>query len=222
MTSETSTAMLACATLKDEIEEVIRRKGARLSVRYLPVRHNRPTEMREMIAAAVRQLSNAGTILLAYGYCGGGLEGICSPTATLVIPKAHDCIDCLLPESYRDAAFRAGRFFLTGGWLRDEKSLIRELKSLEHVLDDKRRSEYIQSVYGGYHRLTLIDDGAYSVGKVLPLAEEASGMLHLPVERITGSLSIMEKLIDGTWDENFLVVPPGQRITGESLVCLNV
>ena len=88
MITDARTAMLACATLKDEIEAVIRLTKTQLKVRYLPVMHDRPDEMREMIGRAVDEIKDARYILLAYGYCGGGLEGIGSQTSTLVIPKA--------------------------------------------------------------------------------------------------------------------------------------
>ncbi len=218
MITDARTAMLACATLKDEIEAVIRLTKPQIKVRYLSVMHDRPDEMRGMIGRAVDALRDARYILLAYGYCGGGLEGIGSQTSTLVIPKAHDCIDCLLPENHRNAQYRAGRYFLTGGWLRGEKNITREIKKLKQTLDEKRRADYLKAVYGGYRSLTLIDDGAYSLEQVLPLAEDAAEALELPVERTKGSLSTIEKLITGNWDDDFLIVSPGERITREVII----
>ena len=218
MTSEARRMMLACVTLKDEIEEVFSRTGKRLPVRYLPVRHDCPADMRAMLLRAIDELADADFILLAYGYCGGGLEGIGSSSSTLVVPKVHDCIDCLLTEEHRNADFRAGRYFLTRGWLRGEKSIARELKKLKQTLDEKCRSDYINAVYGGYRSLTLINDGAYPIEEAFFSAKEAAGALNLPVEQVNGTLSRIEKLITGRWDEDFLIVPPGKRIKRENLI----
>ena len=218
MISGAQSVLLACETLKDETEEVFSRPGKRLPVRYLPVRHDRPADMRAMLTRTIDEHADADFILLAYGYCGGGLEGIGSPSSTLVVPKVHDCIDCLLTEEHRNADFRTGRYFLTRGWLRGKKNLPKKLKALSQSLGEKRSAEYIKTVYGGYRSLTLLDDGAYPIKEVFSPAKEAAGMLNLPVEQVNGTLSRIEKLITGRWDEDFLIAAPGQCVKREALI----
>ena len=65
-------------------------------------------------------------ILLGYGLCGNGLDGLTARHTRLVLPRAHDCIALLMGsrERYR-AYFEAnpGTYYRSTGWLERGKGL---------------------------------------------------------------------------------------------------
>jgi len=69
-------------------------------------------------------------IILAYGYCSGGVEGLKTKLAKLVVPKIHDCIPLLLGETTEEIANKAKNetianfknnrdktYYLSRGWI---------------------------------------------------------------------------------------------------------
>ncbi|MFQ9491296.1 MAG: DUF1638 domain-containing protein [Bilophila wadsworthia] len=56
--------------------------------------HDTPDELRRRVQQAVDALEAKGetVIFLAYGLCGRGLTGVTGHTATLILPRVHDCI----------------------------------------------------------------------------------------------------------------------------------
>jgi len=65
----------------------------------------------------------------------------------------------------------------------------------------------------GYHSLCLIDYASTKEdllwSKVQLLAEEFA----LKPQRITGSLIILEKLFARVWDDDFILLPAGEKLT---------
>ena len=59
-------------------------------------------------------------ILLGYGLCGNGLDGLTARHTRLVLPRAHDCIALLMGSRERYQAYfdgNPGTFYRSTGWL---------------------------------------------------------------------------------------------------------
>ncbi len=205
--------VVACVTLKDELAAAMETCHSSLTVRWLPVKHDTPDEMRKMIQHTIDSQTQADTILLAYGCCGGGLVGIKSDNARLVIPRAADCIALLLNNQPDLERLRTRGYFLTRGWLNGEKSLEKSLDAVARQYGPKKMEDWIRAVYGGYQALFLIDTGAYAFAQEKHRVGQLARRLGLKPRGIAGDISLLKRLVSGQWDSRFIIKKPGTQTT---------
>jgi len=61
-----------------------------------------------------------------------------------------------------------------------------------------------------YTRVAVIDTGTYDLVKAQEYVDTVAEFYGLPITRITGSLRLLEKLIRGPHDEEFIIIEPGE------------
>jgi hypothetical protein len=66
-----------------------------------------------------------------------------------------------------------------------------------------------------YTRLAFINTGDYNLDQYRDYARRASEKFDLRYEEIDGSPALVQKMIAGPWDDEFVVVQPGETITYE-------
>lgn len=204
--------LVACVTLRNEIDKIIKEKNLNLPVHWMRNMHDDPDGMRKMLAEKIASLdSGPGTILLAYGRCGGGTSGISCRYKNLVIPKCGDCIDLLLAGTKDYERLRRDSFFVTRGWLDGEKNIRRQAKLARERLGEKRGGEYMKLLYGRYRHLAIVDTGTDDLISLKGKAEETAECAGISPDIlcVSGSLKRLEKLLTGPWDDGFIVLPPG-------------
>jgi len=64
--------------------------------------HNTPAKLKEKLQELITEHQDKDEILLSFGLCGNGTDGIISEKATLVMPKFDDCINMLLCKGKRE------------------------------------------------------------------------------------------------------------------------
>jgi len=165
--------------------------------------------------------------LLGYGLCSNGIVGL-SAKIHIVVPRGHDCITLLLGskdkyQEYFDS--HRGVYWYSPGWIESGKQpskeryekLLEEYK--EKYGDDNAQylMEVEQSWIKEYNWATFIDWGLTDSSAYKNYTKRCAEFLHWKYEELKGSPGLMQKLIDGDWNESeFLVVKPGQKI-GEDL-----
>ena len=60
-----------------------------------------------------------------------------------------------------------------------------------------------------YTRVAVIDTGTYDLVKAQEYVDTVAEFYGLPIANITGSLRLLDKLIHGPHDDEFIVVEPG-------------
>ena len=116
--------LIACEVFRPELERLTRAMRNAPEVTYLEQGlHDTPDELRRRVQQAVDALEAKGetVIFLAYGLCGRGLTGVTGHTATLILPRVHDCIPVLLgatQEQANESSLGGGTYWLSPGWLR--------------------------------------------------------------------------------------------------------
>lgn len=197
--------------------------------------HIWPDKLRDRIQERIDAASQDSydNLLLGYGLCGQATNGLVARGIPLVIPRAHDCITFYLGsrERYQDEHEKhPGTIWYTKDYVertRDSDDMVplgadivTDLPSVYEKYVEKygkSNADYLMEVMGEwqkhYERAAFVDQG---VGDVT--AEEAKARLDAErrgwrFEKMAGDLVLIRRLLFGDWDEDFLTVQPGERIT---------
>jgi hypothetical protein len=173
-------------------------------------------------------------VVLGYGLCSNGTEGIVAREAPVVVPRAHDCITLLLGSRERYAAefnARPGTYYSSAGWCeRDHDTIgprepgIMDAMGLSGSYEEyverygRENAEYLMEVLRGglkhYDRIAFIRTGLGGETEARREAEERAAREGWSLEVLEGDLSLVERLVSGDWDDGFVVLGPGEALAG--------
>jgi len=184
---------------------------------------------------------NYDAILLGYARCNDGVAGLRAGGIPLVIPRAHDCITMFFGsrgayQEYFDA--NPGTYYMTTGWIErgdydpsgksmQQQSPVGQAGVLEKLgLGDsyeemvekygKDNADYIVESMGNwrdaYSKVLYLKMGVCDEAEFVEIATERAGENNWDLEVRDGDISLLEKLFGGRWDDDFLIVGPGQSI----------
>jgi hypothetical protein len=205
----TDVKIIACKTICDEVESL---RGD-IEVEYCDgFLHDTPEKLRDTLNERIQRTSGDTTILLGYGRCSNGTAGLEAGPHRLIMPACDDCIALLLGSRrvyQREFAEHPGTYYYTRGWAEELEDPYREyLKMIPRIGEEKaRRVAYM--MLESYTRVAIIDTGTYDMAKCEAYVQTVSEFYGLPVHKLRGSLRILEKLLRGPHDSEFLVVEPG-------------
>jgi hypothetical protein len=168
-------------------------------------------------------------ILLGYGLCGNGLDGLTARQTRLVLPRAHDCIALLMGSAERYQAYfegNPGTFYRSTGWLERGKGLqqlthstMGSDESLEAMIrkygedDGRYLYEEMTRCLAQYGKLTFIETGLEAGGTSIAEAAAEAPEKGWSFERLRGDLAWLRRMVEGEWTEaEFVVAGPGQQI----------
>ncbi len=181
--------------------------------------HLHPSDLRESLQRKIEQTSqDVDVLLLGYGLCSMAVVGLRATNATLVIPRTDDCIGIFLGSC---AAYRAqveqepGTYYLTKGWIEVGDSPFEEYHRLVKKYDEAKAERMIHLMLKNYKRLAFINTGQHEIERYRIYAYKTAERFGLHFEEIQGSSVLVRKMVFGPWDEEFVVVPPGQIVRFE-------
>lgn len=227
--------VIACDVLFREVSDCAAHSRNVISTQYL-IRglHDNPEVLREALQRLIDETENEDdsfdAILLGYGLCNNAIAGLRARRIPLVIPRAHDCITLFLgsrEEYSRQFRREPGTYYYTSGWIERAGSRT-ERKAAQGEGLGKKFQEYAekygeenarylmeieQSWVTNYSRAAYID---LDLTHFLRYDEEAKKVAREKswrYEELKGDIRLIRDLINGEWrDEDFLVVPPGERV----------
>lgn len=201
--------IIACETLRDEITRV----AADLEVEYCEgLLHDYPNRLRETVQGRIDATVGERTILLAYGRCSNGLTGLRAGRHRLVLPAVDDCIALLLgsrDEYLRQFSAQPGTYYYTRGWIEYIDDPYREYLEMVPRYGEVKARRIAHLILANYTRVAVIDTGTYALDDCREYLETVSGFYDLPLEVLPGSLRLLEHLVRGPHDGEFIVVEPG-------------
>jgi hypothetical protein len=215
------TIIIACHTIADEVNLAISTTGVSHPVCWTDSKlHAKPENLREHVQSVLNRISNVETVLLAFGYCGAGLVGVKSDGARLVLPKVEDCISLVLgsEERRRQHSVATASYYLTRGWIESEKNIADEWAYAIRRFGMERGRKLMRSMLKHYRQLTLIDTGAYDITSYQARTKILAEDLNLINRTVDGSQRLLEKLLVGPWDDEFLVIEPGREVTRDEFL----
>lgn len=215
-----STIILACQTIKDEVELAIKETGVDFPVFLIESGlHNYPNLLHKRIQEELNRVLNVKNILMAFGLCGNSLMGISSPNARIIVPRVDDCISLILGslEMRHKICKETGTYFITKGWLDNEQNILTEFERMVERFGHDRALKVIKSLLRHYHRFMLVDTGAYPLDDVRRKTREMADLFGLKYEETVGTSRYLKKLLAGPWDEEFVILEPGEVMTFERM-----
>ena len=196
--------------------------------------HNHPPDLRTQLQAEV-DATPAGydAIVLAYGLCGGATAGIVAGELPVVMPRAHDCITVFLGsrERYqREFTSSPGTYWYVQDYLeRDDGSGggmlgpgVPTSEQLEETYQQylakygKDNADYLMETLGAfadhYDRAAFIDLGVGDPSEIEAKARGEAEKRGWAFEKVKGSLELVRRLLAGDWEDDFLVLQPGEKL----------
>ena len=181
--------------------------------------HVNPDKLKKTLQEKINASNNGkGTILLGYGLCSRAVVGLRSETCSLVVPRVDDCISIFLgsrDDYLRQMKAEPGTYYLTKGWIETGDDLFGSYHQMVERYGPEQTERLIKRMLQNYTRLVLINTGKYQIEHYREYSKQMASRYDLRFEEISGSPTLVDKMVNGPWDEDFVVVPPGQVISYE-------
>ncbi len=179
--------------------------------------HLNPERLKEAIRAAVADADKPGaTIVLGYGMCSNAVLGLKTEHATLVVPKVDDCVAMMLGSNEAFAAEsekERGSYFVAKAYLEECDTIMSEHEKLVEKRGRERAEKMMRLLLNHYTRIVLIDTGRYDLEPYRARVAGFAETFDLAVEEVPGTTRILDALVAGAWDGDFVVAQPGHELT---------
>lgn len=216
MTWMENTVVLACATIRDELDLIHWELACPYPIVWVTEnRHDAPDRLRQILQRHLNELAGYERVLMSFGICGQATLGLQTRDFQLILPRIDDCISLLLGSSWYKAACQRGTpaLFLTTGWLDSQWGIEHELARLDKKYGGTKAAKLQQQIYGEFSCLCLIDTGSYSLEVIQERSAAISSRLHLEQKTVQGDLGLLRKLLTGPWDHSFIQVGAHSELT---------
>ena len=121
--------VISCKVFENLIEEFLP-DGFASQITFLDYGlHAVPQNLTSVLQASIDSLEEPSLVVLGYGLCGNGLNGIRSGRHTLLVARMDDCIAMFLGsyKSYvEEFKKEPGTYYLTKGWLESGSNPLKE------------------------------------------------------------------------------------------------
>lgn len=210
--------ILACSALSHYVKAAQKKKKT-----YYPVieidrnYHDRPKLLRSLLEEALAKFpEDTDTILVAMGACGNCWEGM-TIDKKLVIPRMDDCVTILLHKNdeWHPNLKKPGHFYQIDE--DNEHFLLTTIyKKAVEKYGERRAKRICGMMFESYTNVDVVDTGVfdcYTEEFVAKMRKEAD-FINVPLNFVEGSNLVMEKLVSGQWDEQFIIIEPGTAVEG--------
>jgi len=221
---ENPRVIIACRVMKLEMDALAAGHPG-LELRYLDQNmHEKPAQMPGVIQEEIDKAEPyAGQIVLGYGLCSNGIEGIKAPRQGLIIPRVHDCIALFIGsrEGY-DEVFRQhpGTYYLTPGWVEDRKDPLGYMESTYLPKMGREKAEWgIREELKNYTRIVLIDTQSADMAPLRAIARENARFLDKTYVELTGKTDYFQKILFGPYPQgDFIHLEAGEIMRQEMII----
>ena len=230
---------LACESLARAAYFCAAQSPPLVDVELLPFGlHATPAKLRRRLQERIDAISSAdcGAIVLAFGLCGKATAGLAARAVPLVLPRAHDCVTLFLGsrERYqREFEAEPGTYWLTKDYIERGADTGMGIGGDPQAMRDecaakygKENADYVMEAMGAwqrhYRRAAFIDMGIGDSAAAETLARNEAARRGWAFENMRGDLGLLRRLLDGDWNEDFLIAQPGEEVvmTGDARIVM--
>ena len=214
------TVILSCPTLGGELKAALAAASSEAVVYFIPRRlHSVPKELHEYLQDMIDHFYNADKIVLCVSGCGGGTAGLRAASSKLIVPRTRDCLDILLSgDSLASLERDISGVYFTESWMECTKESEIDLDKLTEKMGREGAEDFLRRLYKTCNKFYIIDTGCYDVRAVekyvAPLVEILSGTMTV----LHGEYGILHKIAEGRFDDDFVVVPPGETVPSDAFL----
>ncbi len=195
--------------------------------------HERPSQLTSTVQEQIDGIQEPSRVLLGYGLCGNGLEGVQAGRHTLFIPRADDCIAILLGsyQAYlKEFSENPGTYYLTKGWLESGSDPLKEYHQMVEKYGAEDGAWVMDQQYMHYKRLVFVAHTREDLETYRPRALEVAEYCKrwgMKYEEVLGSDAYIRDLVKAVStlsesDDQFLVIPPGESIEQSQFLRIHV
>jgi hypothetical protein len=208
------TKIIACETVIEEMLPIIPQE---MDYEVLDFGlHIDPPSLKTALQAAVDRVApDYDSIILGYGMCSSAVVGLRSNESRLVIARVDDCIAIFLGsrQAYKQQSRgEPGTYYLTKGWIEVGDTPFSEFDIMVERYGQERAERMMKLLMKNYTRLAFIHTGRAEVDRYRSYSRDIAERFNLRYEEIQGSNSLVKKILYGPWDEDFIVVEPGEEV----------
>lgn len=232
--------LIGCNVLRREIFTCATRSPNMVEVVLLPQGlHDQPDILRRNVQKLIDTpppkpqnpaRASAGTtanrpydaILLGYALCSNGTAGLTARECPLVIPRAHDCVSLLLGSHARYQEYfdrHPGSYWFSSGWIETcpmpgKARFTEELQAYTQKYGADNAEHLLRLEAGWlnkYNQAVYIDWNFPRAAEEKNFTRQCARELGWDYDELPGDSGMLQRLLDGDWNEDeFLVVPPGR------------
>lgn len=215
--------IIACAVFQNVIDKLLPETLLKEIIFLDYGLHLVPGKLNHSLQKTIDCITEPSRIILGYGLCGNGLNGINARQHTLYVPQADDCIAIFL-GSYQDYisefSSNPGTYYLTKGWLESGSTPLAEYQTILKKYDAETAEYIMDQQYKHYKRLVFVAHTPEDLEQYRAKAKEVfefCSRWDMDYEEILGSDLFLRKLVDsldGTekHDREILTIQPGEEI----------
>ena len=206
--------------------------------------HNEPADLQSRLQAHIDSVdaSKYDAIVMGYGLCGKATDGITARSLKIVVPRAHDCITLFLGSRERyqqEFEEHTGTYWYAADYVErtvDPDTALSlgasTMSTAQEQYDEfvekygEDNAKYLLEVMGGweqhYNRAAYIAYDFYDSQTAQGKARRDAEKNGWTFDQVAGNLVILKKLLYGEWDEDFLILQPGERLAmsnDENVIC---
>ena len=223
MADQHQVVVIACKVFQDLLEHFLPADATDQVIFLDYGLHEFPRELTRSVQEQVDGIQRPSRILLGYGLCGNGLQGIQAGRHTLFIPRADDCIAILLGsyQAYlKEFNENPGTYYLTKGWLESGSDPLKQYHQMVEKYGAEDGAWVMDRQYMHYERLVFVAHTQEDLENYRPRALEVAEYCRrwgMKYEEVRGSDAYIRDLVRALStltesDEQFLVIPPGGSI----------
>jgi len=185
---------------------------------------------------AVDAAAGYQAILLGYARCNDGLVGVSARSIPLVIPRAHDCITLFFGSRSAYQAYfdqHPGTYYMTTGWAErnvagdyarpayGQQGVMGKLGLTQTRAElvakyGADNADFIDEIMGdwlkNYTKFLYLKMRIGPDEPLIAATQQEAQQRGWEFEQRDGNWTLLKKLFDGAWDEDFVLVQPGQKI----------
>jgi len=206
--------IIACETIIKEMSHLLPRDLEIYTIES--GLHLHPEKLKNHLQDMIDQITaETEIIILGFGLCSMSAVGLKAADSNLVIPRVDDCIALFLgsQDSYKQQhKEEPGTYYLSKGWIEGGVTLAEELRHAEERLGKRAAEIVMKRMLANYTRLAYIYMDDKDQDKLREYSKTEAKELGLRYDEIKGTTRLIEKMLQGPWDNEFIVSPPGHTI----------